>query len=71
MNFLNEYPQIYFDEIIIFIADEFDLEISRNIISKIFKYIKIIYKRVKPVHDMQNNDLRVKWINIICNYSAD
>jgi hypothetical protein len=60
MNFLDEYPQIYFIEITAFISNEFDLEINRNIISRIFKYIKIIYKRVKFVHDIRNNDLRIK-----------
>jgi hypothetical protein len=60
MNFLNEYSEIYFNEIIAFISDELDLVINRNIINKIFRYIKITYKYVKPVHGMQNNDLRVK-----------
>jgi hypothetical protein len=50
MNFLDEYSKIYFNEIIVFIADEFDLVINRNIINKILKYIKIIYKRVESVH---------------------
>jgi hypothetical protein len=60
MDFLNEYSKIYFDEIIVFIADEFDLVINRNIMNRVFKYIKIIYKRVKSVRGIQNNDLRVK-----------
>jgi transposase len=52
VDFLNEYPEIYFNEIIVFIADEFDFVINRNIISKAFKHIKIIYKRVESVYDM-------------------
>jgi hypothetical protein len=52
MDFLDEYSEIYFDEIIAFIADEFDLAINRNIMSKAFRYIKITYKRVKPVYGM-------------------
>jgi hypothetical protein len=71
MDFLNEYPQIYLNEITAFISEEFDVEISRNIINRTLKRIRIIHKRIKSIHDAQNEDLRVKWISTICNYSAD
>jgi hypothetical protein len=71
MDFLDEYSQTYHDEITTFISKEFDFKISRSIMSRILKRIRIIYKRIKPVHGAQNEDLRVKWMNIICNYSVD
>jgi transposase len=71
MDFLDEYPQAYLNEIIAFVSEEFDVEISRSTINRILKHIRITYKRVEPVHGAQNDDLRVRWINTICNYSAD
>jgi hypothetical protein len=61
MDFLNEYPQIYISTKLLYLSrDQFDLEISRSIINRTLKYIRITYRYVKPVHDIQNDDLRVK-----------
>jgi transposase len=40
-NFLNEYFTAFFDEIRTFVAEEFDIEINRSIINRIFKRIKL------------------------------
>ena len=39
--------------------------------SRALKRIRLIYKRVEPVYNAQEVDLRVRWINIISGYLAD
>ncbi len=59
-DFLDEYSQVYLNEIIVFIWDEFDINVARNTMSRAIKRIKLIYKRVEPVYRDQEDDLRVR-----------
>ena len=59
-DFLEKYFYVYLDEIIVFISDEFGVEVARNIIGRAIGRIKLTHKRVKPVHGAQNEILRIR-----------
>ncbi len=70
-DFLEEYSHAYLDEIIVFISDEFGVEVARNIMGRAIGRIKLIYKRVEPVYGAQDEILRIRWMSIISTYTAD
>src|SRR6266536_6310393 len=69
-DFLEEYPYAYLDEIIAFISNEFDVEVARNTMSRAIGRIKLIYKRVEPVHGAQNEILDIRWMSTISTYTV-
>ncbi len=58
-NFLNKYPQTYLDKIAAFIYNEFDLNIHNSTLSRAVSRIQLIYKRVEPVSNAQDEELRI------------
>jgi hypothetical protein len=52
MDFLNAYSTAFLDEIQAFMTDEFDIEISYNIINRILKRIKLTCQKIKPIYSL-------------------
>jgi transposase len=70
-DFMDEYPQAYLDEVIAFLWDEFDIEVSHNTVDRVLHRIQLTYKKAEHVSSAQEVELRIRWRVKLCDYTAE
>jgi transposase len=68
---LNKFPWFYQDEIVEFLAEVFDIDVSRGTVCNALTRIKFTRKRLRIEAAQRNQELRTAWQDTLQYYDAD
>jgi transposase len=71
LRLLNMFPWFYLDEINAFLAEVFDIDVSKSTVWKALQRIKITRKKLRVEAAQRNAELRAEWQDILQHYEAD
>ena len=71
LDFLDDNPSAYQDEIAEFLLSEFDISITQSTVSRLLKRLNQTHKRVKRTHTARDDELRAHFKAKMCEYRAN
>ena len=71
LDFLDDNPSVYQDEITEFLLSEFDISITQSTVSRLLKRLNQIHKRIKRTYIIRNDELRAHFRAKMCEYRAN
>jgi transposase len=71
LDFLEQNPTAYQDEITEFLLTEYDIEASQSTVSRVLKRLNQTHKRNERVCEERDNQARADWRSRLCEYKAN
>jgi len=71
LDFLEQNPTAYQDEIAEFLFTEYDIQASQSTVSRVLKRLNQTHKRTEKVHEERDDKARADWRSRVCEYKAN